>query len=266
MKNSGRQLRRSCFFFLLASAGVTEAPAHGQALPTFCEQVSAASLTGVSIPYGARRKAGRVWCEGILPRPVGVRALRVASLKQTQPEDVLLDPTQTQGLRWCDASAAAEAHVSLRAPVDPLYALDALSASGVVWSLEIVARQYQRWSDLDAQVAREMMISHARRAPVWLPVRVGAGASTTTYRFTIRGEALSLHSVLVESGDARTIIRAAAVSAQVSRDQRTAEVDVSFAGITPGIYRVSFSEGVSEGNRTTEPVYIYHGRCHAAPG
>ena len=235
-----------------------------QALPPFCEQVSTASLRNIAVPYGLRRQSGRMWCEGILPRPVGIRTIRVVSLKQVQLGEVTpFRPAETRTLAWCDASPAGEAHVALRAIADPLYALDAVSEGRFEWPLSLIARQHRDWSRLHARVTRVMHIGALRDATVWFPVRVAPGASSSTYTFTVRGETLSLRAVLIESVGSQVIVRATDVRPLLSQDQKNAEIPVSFDGVAPGFYRVSFNESASEGNRTTEPIYVYHGRCHA---
>jgi hypothetical protein len=225
--------------------------------PEACQVVDPALLADISPAYAVRTAGSNAWCEGILPKPIGVPPLKILSVKAGPRTSYLLEPNRPAKLSWCDG---APARLRLTALGKPRYVLDVTAAGSFVWRTDIARASNQKdWSSLSALASRTMTVQQENR-DVAIPVSIDGVADR--YYFLVGGNA-RLQDALVVSAVDPTDRRSP--TATVTSRGNLSEIAVSFQGIPYGIYRVSFSEPASAAGRTTPAVYILHGDCGAAP-
>jgi hypothetical protein len=249
-----------CSALCLTAGLVLLAPRIGaQRLPSYCDQISPTQLIDVAVPYSLRTRDNVQWCEGILPSPAAIRLLDILSVKRVRtPAVPMFRRNDVASLSWCAPPSADEALIRVRSLASPLYALDAASPSAFQWPLRFAASLQPDWARLAVMITRPMPIDgHA--VGVWLPARLATG-SANDYEFIVHGDAATLGKVLIEptTEGGKPIVRNVAFSAL---DEMHFAADVSFVGFPQGIYAVSFSDAAEDAGRTTNRVYIYHGKC-----
>ncbi len=233
-----------------------------QSLPAYCEAVDSGLLGGLAVPYAKRATpdGSTYYCEGVLPKPIGISPPAIISLKQEQPVDLRFSTGTVASLSWTSAGQIQEAHLRLRSLQAPLFALDAAPiASSFSWDANLIARLQPNWKYSAALLSQTVKIGEHPQE-VLSPVRLGNGCSDT-YIFTIRSAApLHLMTALIQSVDGKSS-RTYPIRQTVGPVPNTVDIALSFKTMAEGVFLVSFNERVGLSGIVTLPFYILVSRC-----
>lgn len=232
-----------------------------QSLPTYCEAVDSGLLGGLAAPYTKHATAdGATYCEGVLPKPIGISPPAIISLKQKQSLDLRFATGTVASLSWASADRIQDAHLRLRSLQAPLFALDAApTTSSFNWDANLIARLQPNWKYSAALLSQTVKIGEHTQE-VSSPVRLGNGCSDT-YIFTIRSAApLHLTTALIQSVDGK-FSRTYPISQTVGPVPNTLDIALSFKTMAEGVFLVSFNERVGLSGIVTSPLYVSVSHC-----
>ena len=231
-----------------------------QSLPKFCEAVDPALLNGLEAPY-SRHVApdGTSYCEGLLPKSIGILPPEVISVKQDQAP-VSFVPGTNAVLTWHSSLPAGEsAHLKLRALKDPLFALDAeIPSTKFEWNSNLIARLQPKWENMAALLTRQISVS-GKESEVVVPVRQGPGCSNS-YTFLLRSfSPIHLTTALVEPIDGKSPF-SISICTKSGPVPNTFETTIPFSHRPQGVFRLSLGEDIHRAGAVAK-VYLLISGC-----
>jgi hypothetical protein len=232
-----------------------------QQLPQFCTQVTPDQLRDLGRPYSEHTAADNSrYCEGQLTTGIAAHPVEIISVKQDAGSTFTFSPGTTASLSWCRTPGVdASAHLSLRAIKPAIYGLDAQPIDKFEWNSDLIAQLHSDYGSIAALAVAPANVA-GKTYSVLLPVRHGP-LSTGSYVFMVH----SLSPIhLTQANIERVTGGIQADSIPISAEMAAPHIWVvrlSFGDRAKGIYRLSFSEDLSDSGLATTPVYMVHGGC-----
>jgi hypothetical protein len=256
---SPRALELALGILLAGTLWLTPLAASGQQRPSYCDQTAAPLLQNLQTPYAVRTgPGGDQYCEGLLVRPIALAPPTVISVKQAQQVQTFASRTMAS-ITWCDDPVSA-VHIRLRSTKVPYFGLDAFQAKSFAWPTDIIAAWQPSWDNIAAVGTRRIKVS-GREYDASIPLRVGTGYANT-YIFLIRARSIpSIKKAVVRpvgSDGSPRIIDAVLIPGPASDVWKA---NISFQGISDGLYGITFSESPEDAGVTTTPINILHKSC-----
>lgn len=235
--------------------------ARAQTRPAYCDQTAPQLLGNLQTPYTVRNRAGgKRYCEGLLVRPIALPPPKVISVKQIQPVQKFVARSLVS-LTWC-GDPVFPVHISLRSTKIPFFGLDALEAKSFSWPSDVIAAWQPAWDNLAALGSRSIKVS-GRSYLALIPLRVGEGYANS-YVFLLRaGSRPAISKVLIRGIGVNEQLRIAAAALSAGPTSDTWKVNVSFKGVSEGVYSVSFSESAEDAGIASTTVNLLHKSCES---
>lgn len=224
-----------------------------------CQSVRAADLQGLDDPYVTKvAPDGSVYCEGLLPKPIGLRAPQVVSAtRDRNPNPVFMRGTMAT-LQWCD-DPAERVHVQLRSIKPPLFALDTQAVSKFRWSADTIAKWQPDWNRLRVLATRAATVG-GETIDLLVPVSSGP-ANADEYTLMFQSE----NPVYFDVAYLEPVAPAAKGTPVKAALEQGAARDIwivrfSLSGTPQGIIRVTLEESRKSGG-VAKPFYFLHRSC-----